>query len=328
MNELIVEVKQELGTIQFNYEEIKTNLTETMDLYKDAHFEDESMKVAKAEVSTLRKIKGAIDEKRKTVKKECLKPYEEFEAKANELMSLIEEPIQLIDGQVKDYVKRQKQKKKEDIQGLYDELIGDMKEYLTLDKIYDTKWENATTKLTAVKEELEKIISDTRVAIDSLTAMNSEAAPEAMKIYTQSLNLASAIDHINKYEQQRAEIIARELERRKAEEERKAREQEQRIRDEERQRVAEEERIRQEERERIEKANTASVAFSEPEMEITPEEPFVQENVQEDIDDSIPFVQPSTVRVTYTVVATPEELEEVEMALNSIGIYFKKEKLS
>ena len=41
-------------------------------------------------------------------------------------------------------------------------------------------------------------------------------------------------------------------------------------------------------------------------------------------DDELPFEQPSTVTAFYRVVATPAELEEVEMAFNSIGIYFER----
>lgn len=322
MNELNVRVTQEVGTIEFNYEEIKSNLTETMALYKDAVFEDDSMKIAKAEMATLRKIKAAIDEKRKTVKKECLKPYEDFEKKANELMGLVDKPILLIDTQVKNYVEKEKQKKKAEIQNIYNELIGDMAEYLPLEKIYNPKWENATTKPKAIREEIEQAVSNTKAAIDSLKTMGSEAVPEAINIYKQTLNLASAIDYINKYERQRAEILARELEKQKAEEERKAREREWRIREEERKRVAEEDRIRQEEREKIEKANVQKIAEPDPIPII--EEPFEQEE-PEDINIDLPFVQPSTIRAIYTVVATPGELEEVETIFNSVGIYFSRE---
>ena len=50
------------------------------------------------------------------------------------------------------------------------------------------------------------------------------------------------------------------------------------------------------------------------------EEPFSQED---EIDD-LPFSTPTTVTAFYKVIATPEELEEVEMAFNSIGIIFER----
>ena len=44
----------------------------------------------------------------------------------------------------------------------------------------------------------------------------------------------------------------------------------------------------------------------------------------EEADDELPFEQPTTITAFYKVVATPEELEEVEMAFNSIGIYYTR----
>jgi len=317
MNELSVQVTQELGKIDFNYEEIKANLAEKMSLYKDAVFTEDSKQIAKGEVAALRKIRAAIDDKRKSVKSECLKPYQDFEAKAKELMGLIESPIQLIDSQIKDLEAKEKEKKRIAICVYYEDVIGDMRAYLPIEKIFNAKWLNAGTSMKSIKAEITQIVSDAKESIESIKAMDSEAVPGAIDIYSQTLSISKAIGYINDYERQRAEILARELKKQKAEEERRAREQEQRIRDEERKRIAEEERIRQEERERVEKAVYQKLAEPAPIIE----EPFEQEDINTDLS----FVQPSTIKATYTVVATPEELEEIETIFNSIGIYFSRE---
>lgn len=63
MNELQVIVNQNVGKIEFNYEEIKAELQARMDLYKDAVFTEDSKDIAKKEVAALRKMKQAIDQK-------------------------------------------------------------------------------------------------------------------------------------------------------------------------------------------------------------------------------------------------------------------------
>lgn len=146
-NEISVVVKQETGAINFNYEEIKENLTESMKVYKGMTFEEDSKVFAKKEVAMLRKMKKAIDEKRIAVKKECLKPYEDFETKAKELITLIDEPIKIINNQVSAYEEKRIQEKKAKIQVIYSDSIGDMEEYIPLQKIYDTKWENSSTSI-------------------------------------------------------------------------------------------------------------------------------------------------------------------------------------
>lgn len=68
MNELQVVVDQKPGVIGFNFEEIRDELQARMELYKNATFTDEYRVYAKNEVAALRKMKKAIDDKRKEVK--------------------------------------------------------------------------------------------------------------------------------------------------------------------------------------------------------------------------------------------------------------------
>ena len=313
MKELEVIVKQNVGDIQFNYDEIKAELQARMELYKDAYFTEESKTIAKKEVAALRKMKDAIDRKRKDVKNQCLEPYKEFEDKAKELMYLIDEPIALIDGQVKAFEERRKQERRENIKSIYESLIGDMGEYISLEKIYNAKWENASTSMKSIKEEMEGLIFSSSMAVDTIRSMTSDKVEDALRYYKNTLDVAGAIKMINDYEHQKAEIMEREQKRREEQEVLRRQQEEERIRQEERRRMAEEDRIRTEEREKVKKeiekeaVHQAASGF------------FDDEGI-----DDLPFEQPSTVTAFYKVVATPEELERVEMAFNSIGIYFER----
>ena len=330
--ELNVQVKQELGTIHFNYEEIKANLSAKMELYKDATFTEDSKQMAKKEVATLRKIKAAIDTKRKEVKAKCLKPYEDFEIKANELMSLVDEPIQLIDKQVKAFEEKTRQEKVEKIHSIYAECIEDMGDYLPLQKIYNKKWENKATALKSIKEDLTAVVSSTKLAVQTIRSMQSDAVPKALEKYKQTLDMAGAITYINQYEQQKLEIEKRAQEQQRMEAERQAREQEQRIREEERRRIQDEERIREEERKKMEQeqlekkqeelptfADIATVAESEPFQTL-----YDSEELYDPEEVGFALEKPSTVQAIYEVVATAEELEEMEIMLNSMGISFER----
>ena len=298
MNELQVVVDQKPGVIGFNFEEIRDELQARMDLYKNATFTDEYRVYAKNEVAALRKMKKAIDDKRKEVKNQYMIPYNDFEGKAKELMQIIDQPIGLISQQITEMEERRKAEKKAKIGALYDSLVGDLGDHLTLKKIYNAKWENASTSMAAVRKE-----------VAMLEAMTSDAVPEALRRYKEDLDLAGAINYVNQYEAQKAEIMKRKAEKKRLEEEQKRRAEEERIRKEERERIKEEERIRKEEREKAEQAavNEAAQGF-----------------FAEEADDELPFEQPTTITAFYKVVATPEELEEVEMAFNSIGIYYTR----
>ncbi|MFA9376261.1 MAG: DUF1351 domain-containing protein [Lachnotalea sp.] len=316
MSELKVVVDQQVGAIKFNYEEIKENLAKQMDLYKDATFTEETKQIAKGEVATLRKIKKAIDDKRKDVKNQCLVPYKDFETKANDLIKIIDAPIELIDKQITAFDEKKKAEKRAKIQEIYTEIAVDVTEYLTLEKIYNTKWENTTTSIKSITEDITGVVESTIAAITTIQAMNSEVVDKALDLYKKDLSLTNAITYINKYEQQKAEIIQKENERRQAEEERKKQAEIEKAKTEERERIERENRIREEERVKAVQAEQAKTVIVQPAQEC-------KEEIAEVID-TLPFEQPSTIRAVYSVVATKEELVEVEMAFNSIGIYFKR----
>lgn len=243
MNELQVVVDQKPGVIGFNFEEIRDELQARMELYKNATFTDEYRVYAKNEVAALRKMKKAIDDKRKEVKNQYMIPYNDFEGKAKELMQIIDQPIGLISQQITEMEERRKAEKKAKIGALYDSLVGDLGDYLTLKKIYNAKWENASTSMAAVRKEMEEVFSSVRKEVAMLEAMTSDAVPEALRRYKEDLDLAGAINYVNQYEAQNAEIMKREAEKKRLEEEQKRRAEEERIRKEERERIKEEERI-------------------------------------------------------------------------------------
>ena len=93
MNELQVVVKQQVGKINWNFEELKTALAAEMEKYTGIVYDDDSIADAKNTVAYLRKLKDSVEERRKEVKKECLKPYDDMEKQVKELTQLIDEPI-------------------------------------------------------------------------------------------------------------------------------------------------------------------------------------------------------------------------------------------
>ena len=139
MNELTLNVKQNPGVIELNFDEIEKALDAKLAEYKGAVFTEESKSIAKSEVANLRKLKKDFEDARKGVKKEWMKPYEDFEAKMKNLTEKIDEPICLIDSQLKDFERKRREERREKIKEIYQEIIGDMEEYCDLGRIYDTK---------------------------------------------------------------------------------------------------------------------------------------------------------------------------------------------
>lgn len=311
MNELTLNVKQNPGVIELNFDEIERALDAKLAEYKGAVFTEESKNIAKTEVANLRRLKKDFEDARKGVKKEWMRPYEEFEAKMKRLTEKIDEPISLIDSQLKDFERKRKEERREKIKEIYQEVIGDMAEYCDLGRIYDPKWENATTTLKSIKESISVSVENARTAVATISGMQSEAVEKALSIYKDSLDMAKAISYINKYEQQKAEILQREAERRRDEDERRRREEEARIRAREREAIERENRIREQAEREAEMARQEEKAS-----------PFEAEKTGGD--EVMPFVQPDTKTVIYRVVATEEDLQAIDMALDSIGVFYER----
>lgn len=318
MNELTLKVKQNPGVIELNFDEIEKALDTKLAEYKGAVFTEESKNIAKAEVANLRKLKKSFEDARKGVKKEWMKPYDDFEIKMKRLTEKIDEPINLINSQINDFEEKRRKDRREKIKEIYQEVIGDMEEYCDLGRIYDPKWENATTTVKSIKESITQSVENARIAVNTISGMQSDAVSKALEIYKESQDMAKAIAYINNYEQQRAEIMRREEERRRQEEEKKRRAEEERIRAAEREAVKREAKIREQARKEAE----AAIKEEEAAKQEAAVAPFEAE--KSGGDDVMPFVQPDTRTVFYRVVATEEDIRAIDMALDSIGVYYER----
>lgn len=207
-----IKVTQSAGTIEFNFEALKEQLSAEMAHYKGMIFTEDTKKEAKETVANLRKLKKDVRDKRVEVKKSFMRPYDDFEAKVKELDALIDEPIAFINGQVEEFERKRVEERKQLINHIYEENISDMKEFLPLQLIYDSKWENATTSKKSIKDSIIERVDATKKDVDTINSMSSDDVPAALELYKRTLSLADAIAHINRYEQQKAEILKREEE--------------------------------------------------------------------------------------------------------------------
>lgn len=315
MNELKIEISQEPAVIRCNFGDVKAKLSEKMAEYQGAVFTEESKSVAKAELASLRKTREEVEKRRKEVKAQCLVPYNDFEEKVKELLEIIDEPICLIDSQLKEMEAERIRKRHGDVEKLYAECTGEWAEYLPLKEIYVKKWDNATTSLKQIEKELLAMAEKVASEISIISNTQSEVVEDALQVYQKSRDLGAALTLINTYEDNKKRALEAERIRREQEEEQRRQAEIERAREEERKKIEEIAKAREEERKKAEETlKAAAVATKDPEV------PFFLE----DEEDDLPFPQPQTVTAFYKVVATEEELERVEMAFNSIGIWFER----
>lgn len=306
-----VTITQQPALIQCDFETAKAYLKSRLQEYQGVIFTEDTKKDAKNVVAQLRKEKKTFDDRVKEAKAEYMKPFDAFYSQAKELIEMYDQPINFINSQVAEFERKRIEEKREYIKQLYDEFIGDMGDILPLSRIYNDKWENATTSKKAICDEIVGRRDEARDAISALKSVNSEAEEEAIAIYKNTFDLARAMLHINQYEKQKKEIMDREQERLRQEEQERIR-REERAKLEAEQRAIEAERRAQEEKE-------AALRQAEAEAQAAVEAAR-EEAAQEVIDSLIASGEGETNLYEYRISMTEEQKEKLEMYLASVGI--------
>ena len=201
-------------TIDFNFEELKTQLASSLELYTGLVVTEDGIKSAKEDRAKLNKLREALETKRKEVKKECMAPYTDFEGKVKELVGLIDKPIAAIDAQLKTYEEQRRSDKRAAVKEIYDETIGTLYPLLPFDKLWRDEWYNTGVSMKKIREAIVAAEAKAASDLEVLATVESEFA-EAVKIkYLEHLDLNEALlerarlqeraKRLREYEEQRA----------------------------------------------------------------------------------------------------------------------------
>lgn len=200
---LVISPLQKMEAIKFNYEELKGGLTASLEKYQNLVYTPENIKEAKDDRATLNALKKSLNDEKIKIKKEFMVPYDDFEAKIKELIELVDKPASEIDKQVKVFEEQEKAKKRETIKTIYSENIGAYAELISLEKLYDPRWENKTYKETDITKEIQDVVkkadSDLKVIMD----LKSEFEFQIKDTYFKTLDLGQALIENQRLEKQK-----------------------------------------------------------------------------------------------------------------------------
>lgn len=199
---------QALPPVQWNYDELKQQLTEGLAAYRGRVYTDDMITQAKKDRAALNKFASAIDDKRKDMKARYLQPYQEFEIQAKELAQMVKDQAAEIDAQVKAYEQHRKDVKLASIKELYTAVIGKLAPLVPYEKLHDPKWLNVTASMTTITDEMgakiEKAAAGLK-AIDEL-GLDEDIAEQVKGVFLKDFDLAAAIAEKNRIIKQREEL--------------------------------------------------------------------------------------------------------------------------
>ncbi|BDQ35896.1 hypothetical protein SYK_02560 [Pseudodesulfovibrio nedwellii] len=284
-----------IKSIEFNFDELKTGLGSSLEKYQGLAYTDETIQEAKKDRATLNTLKKALNAKRLEIKKRCLAPYDEFEAKIKELTGLVDQPMLAIDSQVKGYEERKRTEKSDKIKAYWDAQESNVKTLVQLDRIFDKRWLNVTYSMAKVETAITDFFEKVESELALIEELDTEFSDQVVRMYLKEFNVAKAMAENKALIEQKAQ--REEYTRQQEEAAAKAK--------------AEAEALAQERRQE----EAAASQIVEPEPQPEPTQPVeIQQQAQPE---SNPVHQ-----VDFRVWATTDELRELGRYMKSRGIKY------
>lgn len=182
-------------------DKLLTELAEQTAKYNALVVTEDGIKAAKQDRAKLNKLKTLIGERRKEIKKECLKPYEDFEAEVKEVLELLDKPISNIDKQVAAFDEKEKTEKKAELERFFRNNAGGLLDIVAFDRIFNPKWLNKTVTLLAATQEIVAKIEEIRNGLTAISQLNSKFELQVKAKFLETLNLATALSENSRLEE-------------------------------------------------------------------------------------------------------------------------------
>ena len=162
---------------------------------------ESGVKEAKADRANLNKFKAALADSRKSVKSQWNQPLSDFEDKMKELEQMVDAPIRTIDRQVKAFEEIKKQEKRQNIESFFEDNVGDLEEFLPIEKIWNERWLNVTYSMEEIKREILERMRKTHNDIQIILAMQLPCCDQMLSTYLETLDMSKAMEEKHRYEQ-------------------------------------------------------------------------------------------------------------------------------
>lgn len=250
------QIAKTIGNLTANFDELKKSVTASVAKYKGLVYTEDQITEAKSDLAFLRAERKKIDDARKDVKREFIKPYEQFEQQVKETLSIYDNAITEIDAQVKAAEEKAKADKKIAIEKWWKQNGVKSVGGISLAQVWDERYLNKGFTEKKWQEDLTKKATAIEADLKTISFLEADMMNFVLPMYMKTLNLTDATSEYEKFkENQRRTEEAR----KKAEEARKAREEQERQWREQR----EAERKRQEEARNVADASVISAQHAE-----------------------------------------------------------------
>lgn len=190
--ELII-TKQELGSLETNALTIKEKVKELLPNYDVKNYSIDNIEKAKEDKALLNKTSKVLNDKRIELEKQFMQPFENFKGIIKETTDLIKEASSKIDEIVKSVEDTEKEKKKKEIQEIFDKEVLELKPLVKLEMLFDNRWLNKTFKINEIEDSIKSKLNKIRDDLISISELHSKYEIELKNEYLNSFDLGMII---------------------------------------------------------------------------------------------------------------------------------------
>lgn len=190
----------------FNHEELKGWVLEKAAQYEAVVYTEDQVKVAREDRAALNKLKKALNDERIRQEREFMKPFATFKAQINEIIGIIDRPVQAIDAQVKAFDERRKEERRT---AIFDYWAGTgAPEWM---HTYKPSWLNASYSMKTIQAEIDANIEQANKDLAVIREL-PEYAFEAEEQYKRTQSLAEAVSEAHRLKEMALRKAAHEAE--------------------------------------------------------------------------------------------------------------------
>lgn len=192
-SELVISEMRPGSDIVANFDALRNHISRILEDYQGVTIAKDYVGQAKKDRAFLNGLSKALNQRRKEVKDQYMRPVVAFEEQVKLLDAPIRDASNAIDEQVKAFEEQEKAEKRAEIVKHWHEYAGALSDAVDFEAIENPAWLNKSVNLMAAFKEVEDIVNRIADAEQTLTDLNLSHPMEAKAEYFASLDLSKAI---------------------------------------------------------------------------------------------------------------------------------------
>ncbi len=198
-NDWLIVAEQQPGIVTFdNYEEFKIALKNYISSYSTVDYANANIEDTKNDLKELKHIKKVLTDAKKSLEEGYNAPFVDVKNKIDELIDIVKEPLNMIDGIIKE---KERSAKEQDILTYaqkQSEKLGSYAEKITKSPVFfNDKWLNVTYREKQWREDIDAKIQQAVSDLETIQAVGGRNQSALLARYYETLSLDGAKEFLD-----------------------------------------------------------------------------------------------------------------------------------